>query len=137
MDLGPQDRAIARSDEPEARSAARWRGRAGGDPPARLAERWALLESCSFALPWLEMQRDLGRSPRTIDAYARSLIDYLSFCQRDGVDVVAAGRAGALHIKPLLRLTQPTTSPLPSRELRRQLLPARLALELILGGVDR
>src|SRR6185312_7674460 len=30
MGLVPEDRASARSDEPEARSAARWRGRAAG-----------------------------------------------------------------------------------------------------------
>ena len=33
MDLRPEDRAIARSDEPEARSAARWRGRATDNSP--------------------------------------------------------------------------------------------------------
>jgi integrase/recombinase XerD len=93
MGLVPEDRASARSDEPEARSGARWREHAPGNTPARLAERWPLLESCSFAVPWLEMQRDLGRSPRTVDAYARSLVDYVRFCERDGVDVVGAGRA--------------------------------------------
>ena len=93
MDLVPEDRASARSDEPEARSAARWRGRAAGSTPAGLAERWPLLASCPLAVRWLELQRDLGRSPRTIDAYARSLVDYLRFCERHGVEVVEAGRA--------------------------------------------
>ena len=38
-------------------------------------------------------QQDLGRSPRTVDAYARSLVDYLRFCERRDIDVVGAGRA--------------------------------------------
>ena len=38
-------------------------------------------------------QQDLGRSPRTVDAYARSLVDYLRFCERHDIDVVGAGRA--------------------------------------------
>jgi site-specific recombinase XerD len=39
------------------------------------------------------MLADLGRSPRTIDAYSRGLADYLAFCAREGVDVAAASRA--------------------------------------------
>ena len=39
------------------------------------------------------MQWDLGLSPRTVRAYASSLADYLGFCDRVGVDAVAAGRA--------------------------------------------
>jgi hypothetical protein len=38
-------------------------------------------------------QQDLGRSPRTVDAYARSLVDYLRFCDRHKIGVTAAGRA--------------------------------------------
>jgi site-specific recombinase XerD len=93
MDLRPEDRAIARSDEPEARSAARWRGRAIEDSPSELVERWPALRACSWAVRWLELQRDVGRSPRTVQAYARSLVDYLGYCEREGVEVVDAGRA--------------------------------------------
>ena len=39
-------------------------------------------------------RQDLGRSPRTVDAYARSLVDYLRFCERHDVDVVACGAGG-------------------------------------------
>ncbi|HEY1517162.1 MAG TPA: tyrosine-type recombinase/integrase [Solirubrobacteraceae bacterium] len=47
-------------------------------------------------------QQDLGRSPRTVDAYARSLVDYLRFCARHDVDVVGAGRAEiALYVRDL------------------------------------
>jgi integrase/recombinase XerD len=91
MDLVPESRASARGAEPEARSVARWRER--GDTPVDAAELWLALGACPFAVRWLELQRDLGRSPRTIDAYARSLSDYLRFCDRHGVDVIAAGRA--------------------------------------------
>jgi site-specific recombinase XerD len=93
MDQGSEERAIARSDEPEARSAARWRGRAVGATPDALVERWPVLASCSWAARWLDVQRDLGRSPQTVQAYAWSLVDYLGYCERAGVDVVAAGRA--------------------------------------------
>lgn len=41
---------------------------------------------------WLVLQGSLGRSPRTIDAYARSLVDFLRFCERRHVDVVEVGR---------------------------------------------
>jgi len=45
------------------------------------------------AVRWLEIQGDLGRSPRTVEAYARSLVDYLAWCDRSGVEVETAGRA--------------------------------------------
>ena len=93
MGLVPQDRADARSDEPAARSAARWRERPVGDTPDELVERWRSLTSCPESVRWLVLQRDLGRSPRTVAAYARSLVDYLAYCERSGVDVLAAGRA--------------------------------------------
>lgn len=96
MGLDPEDRASARSDEPEARSAARWRVRATGDPPdaagAALGARWPAVGSCPLALRWLALQSDLGRSPRTLEAYGRALADYLVFCERRGLDVVAVGR---------------------------------------------
>ena len=60
---------------------------------AALLDRWPALEPCSLAVRWLVWQQDLGRSPRTVDAYARSLVDYLRFCARHDVDVVGAGRA--------------------------------------------
>ena len=72
---------------------ARWRGRAVRDTPADVTARWPELESCALAVRWLVLQQDLGRSPRTIEAYARSLVDYLRFCDREAVDVMAVGRA--------------------------------------------
>jgi site-specific recombinase XerD len=54
--------------------------------------RWPELGRCPLSARWLLLQRDLGRSPRTIDAYARSLVDFLRFSARHRVDVVDAGR---------------------------------------------
>ncbi len=58
-----------------------------------LLGRWPDLSRCPLAVRWLVWQQDLGRSPRTVEAYARSLVDYLRFCARYDIDVVAAGRA--------------------------------------------
>jgi len=93
MGLVPEDRAIARSDEPEARSDARWRDRATAATPDGIVERWPALASVPLAVRWLEIQRDLGRSPWTVQAYTRSLVDYLAWCDRAGVEVETAGRA--------------------------------------------
>jgi integrase/recombinase XerD len=90
MDQGPEGRANARSDEPEASSAAGWRVRAATDPP--VAPRWPELASCPLAGRWLVLQADLGRSPRTVDAYARALVDYLRFCERRGLEAAVVGR---------------------------------------------
>jgi len=44
-------------------------------------------------LPPLCSSRISRRAPRTIDAYARGLAEFLHACERDGVDPVGAGRA--------------------------------------------
>ncbi|MGZ4215269.1 MAG: tyrosine-type recombinase/integrase [Solirubrobacteraceae bacterium] len=93
MGLVPEDRAIARSDEPEARSAARWRERATVDTLDAVIERWPTLAPVPLAVRWLVLQLDVGRSPRTVKAYARSLVDYLGWCDGAGVEVETAGRA--------------------------------------------
>jgi hypothetical protein len=59
----------------------------------RLAERWKVIGACPEALAWLKIQADLGLAPRTIEAYARGLTDYLAICDRDGVDPVLAERS--------------------------------------------
>lgn len=45
------------------------------------------------ALAWLRLLDDLGRAPRTLDAYTRGLAEFLSACDRDGVDPLTATRA--------------------------------------------
>jgi site-specific recombinase XerC len=51
---------------------------------------------------WLQVWADLGRAPRTIDAYARGLTEYLLLCERDDVDPVTANRARiAIYVREL------------------------------------
>jgi integrase/recombinase XerD len=57
-----------------------------------LVARWPELGRRPLAVRWLGFQHDLGRSPRTVDAYARSLVDFVRFCDRQRIDVVDAGR---------------------------------------------
>jgi site-specific recombinase XerD len=58
-----------------------------------IATRWPVLAACPDALTWLRIQSDLGLAPRTIEAYARGLAEYLAVCQREGIDPQHAGRA--------------------------------------------
>jgi site-specific recombinase XerD len=58
-----------------------------------LEEKWPVLARHGRAAEWLGIWADLGRSPRTIDAYGRGLAEYLQVCERDGVDPLAATRA--------------------------------------------
>lgn len=60
---------------------------------AALVGRWPVLAGCSEAIAWLQIQTDLGLAPRTVEAYARGLADYLTVCQREGNDPLDAGRA--------------------------------------------
>jgi integrase/recombinase XerD len=54
---------------------------------------WPVLGRHGRAAEWLRVWADLGRAPRTIDAYGRGLSEFLLVCERDGIDPVAAGRA--------------------------------------------
>jgi hypothetical protein len=58
-----------------------------------LAQRWPIVAACPDALVWLQVQADLGLAPRTVEAYARGLTDYLAVCGREGIDPLVAGRA--------------------------------------------
>jgi integrase/recombinase XerD len=62
-----------------------------------LAERWPVVAACAEALGWLQVQADLGLAPRTIDAYARGLTDYLAICSRDGIDPLLGKRTDVAH----------------------------------------
>jgi site-specific recombinase XerD len=59
----------------------------------KIVERWPVLGRYEQAARWLQVWADLGRAPRTIDAYARGLAEFLQVCERDGIDPTAAGRA--------------------------------------------
>jgi integrase/recombinase XerD len=58
-----------------------------------LEEKWPVFSRHERAAEWLRVWVDLGRAPRTIDAYARGLAEYLQACERDGVDPLAANKA--------------------------------------------
>lgn len=57
------------------------------------ADRWPVLSRHERAAEWLRVWADLGRAPRTIDACARGLAEYLQVCERDGTDPLTASRA--------------------------------------------
>jgi site-specific recombinase XerC len=60
---------------------------------AVLREKWPVLGRCELAAEWLQVWTDLGRAPRTIDAYARGLAEFLMVCERDGIDPLIANRS--------------------------------------------
>jgi site-specific recombinase XerD len=79
-----------------------------------LTEKWPVLGRHEQAATWLTIWTDLGRAPRTIDAYARGLAEYLVRCEREDVDPVTANRAHiALFVRELTSRppTSPATSP--------------------------
>src|SRR5438270_12750606 len=66
------------------------------------ADRWPVFSSCPEASAWLQIQTDLGLAPRTIEAYARGLADYLAVCEREGNDPLDAGRVEvAMYVRDL------------------------------------
>jgi site-specific recombinase XerD len=65
-----------------------------------LTEKWSVLARHEQAAGWLQMWTDLGRAPRTIDAYARGLAEYLVMCEREGIDPLTANRA---HVAGFVR----------------------------------
>ena len=58
-----------------------------------LEEKWPVLGRHEQAAGWLRVWADLGRAPRTIDAYARGLAEYLETCERAGIDPLGASKA--------------------------------------------
>lgn len=58
-----------------------------------VVERWPVLARHEKAAEWLQIWSDLGRAVRTIDAYGRGLSEFLTVCEREGVDPVAATKA--------------------------------------------
>jgi integrase/recombinase XerD len=55
--------------------------------------KWPVLGRHELAGVWLRAWADLGRAPRTIDAYARGLAEFLQVCEDRGIDPVTANRA--------------------------------------------
>ncbi len=65
-----------------------------------LEKKWPVLVRHEQAAAWLQVWIDLGRAPRTIDAYARGLAEYLVMCDREGVDPRTANR---VHVARFVR----------------------------------
>ena len=67
-----------------------------------LMEKWPVLSRHEQAAAWLTVWTDLGRAPRTIDAYGRGLAEYLLMSERESVDPIAANRAHiAVYVREL------------------------------------
>jgi len=64
---------------------------------SEVPERWPAVARHPLAAAWLKLQVQLGLAPRTIDAYGRALADYLTVCERDGIDPLIADRAEIAH----------------------------------------
>ncbi|MFB7958038.1 tyrosine-type recombinase/integrase [Streptomyces sp. NPDC056045] len=107
-----------------------------------LEEKWPVLGRHERAAEWLQVWTDLGRAPRTIDAYARRLAEYLQVCEREDVDPVAASRA---HVAVFVR--ELTTRPsrrgtnvlaidsgagLANATLQQRLVPVRLFYDFLI-----
>lgn len=67
-----------------------------------LMEKWPVLGRHEQAATWLTVWTDLGRAPRTIDAYRRGLAEYLLMSERERADPVTANRAHiAVYVREL------------------------------------
>jgi integrase len=106
-----------------------------------LEEKWPVLGRHERAVEWLRIWADLGRAPRTIDAYARGLAEFLSVCEREGIDPVVANHGQiALFVRELR--TRPSRSGpnvvaldsgsgLANATLQQRLVPARLFFDFL------
>lgn len=75
---------------------------------ALAAQRWPMLAQYPEALEWLRVQADLGLAPRTLEAYARGLADYLTVCAREAIEPLSAGRAEvARYVRDLVGRPSP------------------------------
>lgn len=105
-------------------------------------EKWPVLGRHPRAAEWLQVWTNMGRAPRTIDAYARGLAEYLLVCERDGVDPLAANRSQvAVFVRELT--TRPNRrganvvaldsgSGLANATLQQRLVPVRLFYDFLI-----
>jgi integrase/recombinase XerD len=67
-----------------------------------LVAKWPVFGRHERAVEWLRIWTGMGRAPRTIDAYARGLAEYLQVCEREGLDPLTATRANvAVFVREL------------------------------------
>lgn len=107
-----------------------------------LEEKWPVLARHERAAGWLQVWADLGRAPRTIDAYARGLAEYLDVCERDGVDPVTANRAHvAVYVRELTErpsrrganvVSIDSGSGLANATIQQRLVPVRLFYDFLI-----
>jgi site-specific recombinase XerD len=106
-----------------------------------LSEKWPVLGRHERAAEWVQIWSDLGRAPRTIDAYARGLSEFLLACERDGIDPESANRS---HVAAFVRelRTRPSRSGtnvlaldsgagLSNATLQQRLVPVRLFFDFL------
>jgi integrase/recombinase XerD len=60
-------------------------------------EDWPHLAALPQALAWLSMRANLGLAPRTLDAYARGLSEYVAFSAASNTDALTVGREHIAH----------------------------------------
>ncbi|WP_331759806.1 tyrosine-type recombinase/integrase (plasmid) [Streptomyces sp. NBC_01525] len=94
------------------------------------------------ATAWLSVWTDLGRAPRTIDAYGRGLAEYLLMCEREGIDPVAANRAHiAVYVRELTSrphrrggnvISIDSGSGLANATIQQRLVPVRLFYDFLM-----
>jgi hypothetical protein len=85
-------------------------GQADEQWTALAVRRWPTLGRCPEALEWLRIQTNLRLAPRSLEAYARGLADYLTVCFREQIDPLNAERA---EERPSSRSTQASGSRTP------------------------
>jgi site-specific recombinase XerD len=103
---------------------------------AVLCGKWPVLGRHERAAEWLGIWADLGRAPRTIDAYARGLAEYLESCESSGSDPLSATRADVagfvreLRTRPSRRgrnvIALDSGAGLSNATLQQRLVPVRL-----------
>lgn len=109
---------------------------------AAVGVKWPVLARHARAAEWLQVWADLGRAPRTIDAYARGLAEFLLVCERENVDPMVANRAQiALFVRELR--TRPSRrganvvaldsgATLANATLQQRLVPVRLFYDFLI-----
>jgi site-specific recombinase XerD len=94
--------------------------------------RFPALAEVPSALAWLRMRADFGAAPRTLDAYARGLSEYLLFCAKRDIDPIVAGReqiaafVRELSDRPLTRTDAGPSSSAPALRLANATIQQRL-----------
>ncbi|MBT2401679.1 site-specific integrase [Streptomyces sp. ISL-100] len=108
----------------------------------KVLEKWPVIARHDRAAEWLQIWTDLGRAPRTIDAYARGLAEYLEVCDREAVDPLRANRAHLakyvreLSTRPSKRGTNVVSldsgAGLANATLQQRLVPVRLFYDFLM-----